>query len=473
MLDVIIIGAGVTGSLIAHNLSKKECKVVVIEKNADIANGASGANSAIIHSGHDPKDGTLKARFNLEGNRMFPDLCKELQISYRQIGALVVACSKEEERKLDELINNCEKRDIPYGVKTKEEAQIEEPNLSDNVTKVLTLPTTGVVSPWDVCFAAMEESVLNGVELQLNEEVIGIQKIGEKFVVKTDKNVYVSNIVINCAGVHADDISKMLGIEKYTINARRGEYYVLDRKTQFVNKIIYPVPSDKGKGVLAVPTIHGNILLGPNAEFVDDKEDNETTDALQEVKEQVEKTLKNVPYNKIIHSYAGLRPTGDTHDFVIEEDDKLTNFIHVACIESPGLASSPAIAKYVCSELIHTEFKNKENYIKRKEHIILNELPEEEKQRIISINPDYGKIICRCENISLGEIKDVIHRECGATSIDGVKKRCRPGMGVCQGGFCEPLVLEILARELKVDKDTIRKNAPGSEVAVSKLKEDL
>lgn len=473
MVDVVIIGAGITGCLIAHELSKKKCNVLVIDKNADVANGASGANSAIIHSGHDPKEGTLKAKFNLEGNRMYPDLCKELKVAYKNIGAFVVATNEEEEKVLEGLINNCKNREIPYEVLNGKEARDIEKNLSDNVTKALSLPTTGIITPWEVCIAAMEESINNGVELKLNEKVVEINKENDKFIVTTDKESYESKIVINCAGVYADDISKMLDINSYNIQARRGEYYVLDHKQQFVKKVIYPVPSSKGKGVLAIPTIHNNVLLGPNAEFIDDKEDNETTNALITLRNELSKTLKNIPYQHIIHTYAGLRPTGDTHDFVIKEDEKINNFIHVSCIESPGLTAAPAIARYVVEELIYEEYGLKENYIRRNKHIVLSELNDEEKQKLIESNPDYGKIICRCERVSLGEIKDVIHRACGATSINGVKKRCRPGMGTCQGGFCEPQILDILAKELNVDKDKICKNGPGSEVVVSSAKEDL
>lgn len=473
MVDVIVVGAGITGCLIAHELSKKECNVIVVEKNADVANGASGANSAIVHSGHDPKEGTLKAKFNLEGNHMYPELCKELKVAYKNIGAFVVATSLEEEKTLEGLITNCKNRNIPYEILDGEKARSIEPNLSDEVSKALSLPSTGIITPWEVCIAAMEESINNGVELKLNETVKGIKKENDKFVVTTDKETYESKIVINCAGVYADEIAKMINADTYKITGRRGEYYVLDHKQQFVNKVIYPVPSDKGKGVLAIPTIHNNVLLGPNAEFVENKEDNETTSALIALKKDLSKTLKNIPYQHIIHTYAGLRPTGDTHDFVIKEDENVKNFIHVSCIESPGLTAAPAIAKYVCEELIHDEYALKSNYIKREKHIVMNDLSDEEKQKMIENNPDYGKIVCRCERVSLGEIKDVIHRACGATSINGVKKRCRPGMGTCQGGFCEPQILDILAKELNIGRNQICKNGPGSEIVLANAKEDL
>jgi len=473
MEDFIIIGAGITGSLIAHRLSKKECKVTIIEKKADVALGATGANSAIVHSGHDPKEGTNKAKFNVLGNRMYPDLCKELKVAYKNIGAFVVATSQSEEETLNGLIQNCINRNIPYEVLNGEQARKIEPNISDNITKVLSLPTTGVITPWEVTIAAIEEAMLNGTTLKLNEEVKAIEKKENHFFVKTDKGTYESKYVIDAAGVHGDDIAKMIGNNDYSIKARRGEYYVLDHKQQFVHKIIYPVPGKKGKGVLAVPTVHNNVLLGPNAEFIDDKEDNETTDALKQLRNELGKTLKNIPYQHIIHTYAGLRPTGDTHDFIIKEDEKVKNFIHVSCIESPGLASSPAIAQYVCEEIIKEKFNDKKEYIRRKAHINMSLLSDEEKNELIKKDKDYGKIICRCERISLGEIKDVINRECGARSINGVKKRCRPGMGTCQGGFCEPQVLEILAKELNIDIKDVCKEGKGTEVYQGLAKEDL
>ena len=473
MEDVIIIGAGITGCLIAHRLSKKNCKVTVIEKRNDVALGATGSNSAIIHSGHDPIEGTNKCKFNLEGNRMYKALCEELKCAYKEIGAYVVATSPEEEKTLEKLIKQSEDRKIPHEVFSGEEIRKKEPNVSDNVTKGLWLPTTAVVTPWEICIAAMEEAINNGTSLRLNEEVKAIKKENGVFTVTTDKGEYEGRILINCAGVHADDIAKLLGIEKYHITARRGEYYILDHKGEFVKSIIYPVPSDKGKGVLAVPTVHKNVLLGPNAEFIEDKEDTETTNALLGLRKELGKTLKNIPYQHIIHTYAGLRPTGDTHDFVIEEDDKVKNFIHVSCIESPGLASAPAIAKYVCEELIHDKFEDKKEYLRRKPHVIMNELSDEEKNEMIKKDPDYGQMICRCEKVTLGEVKDVIHRACGATSINGVKKRCRPGMGACQGGFCEPVVIEILARELGIDIKDVVKDGPGSEIYVSDAKEGL
>ena len=472
-MKIIIIGAGISGSLISHALSKKNVEVTVLEKSNDVANMASGANSAIIHSGHDPKSGTLKAKLNVLGNRMYPDLCKELKVDYQPVGAYVVACGQEEEEKIETLKMQCEDRNIPYKILTGNQLRKEEPNLSDEITLGLSLPTTGIVTPWQVCIAAMEEAILNGTQLHLNQEVQQIEKNETGFIVKTQNTTYEADIVIDCAGVYADNVAKLITKPDYEITPRRGEYFILDRcESKFMKHIIYPVPTKKGKGVLVVPTIHGNLLIGPNAENIEDKEDTSTTQALDYVKSQIGKTVKNVPFHHIIHTYAGLRPSGNTKDFVIKEDEEVENFIHVSCIESPGLASAPAIAKMVVEDILAKHhFEKKETYIHRKAPLVMRELSVEEKQKLIAQDPDCGKIICRCEQISLAEIKDVIHRPCGATTVKGVKRRCRPGMGRCQGGFCEPLVVDILKKELQ--KDKILQDELQSEIEVAIAKEDL
>ncbi len=473
MYDVTIIGAGITGSLIAHELSKYNLNVLVLEKESDVACGATAANSAMVHSGHDPKSGTLKCKYNLLGNRMYADLCKELKVAYDPIGAFVVATSKDEEEKLDTLVNQCIERNVPYEVLSGEKARELESNLSDNVTKALSLPTTAVISPWELTIAAMEEAMLNDVELKLDYEVKDIKKVDDKFIIN---NEIETKVLVNCAGVYCDNITNMLRVSPYKVEAKKGEYYVLDHTgKQLVNHVIYPIPTAKGKGVLAVPTVHHNVLLGPNSDYCEDKDDVSTGSGLDYVKKEINKTIKNIPFNKIIHNYAGLRPHIDLNDFYIQEDDQINNFIHVAGIESPGISAAPAIAKDVVENIINPKFNiNKKNeYIRREAFIRLNEMSDDKKEELINKDPDFGKIICRCENISLGEIKDCINRKCGARTIRAIKMRVRPGMGRCQGGFCEPEVFKILANESKQDIKDIRLNKKGSEVVSSIAKEDL
>ncbi|WP_028044641.1 NAD(P)/FAD-dependent oxidoreductase [Candidatus Stoquefichus massiliensis] len=476
MKDIVIIGCGITGSLMAYELSKYQLDVAVLEKNNDVALESTGANSAIVHSGHDPKPNTLKARFNLEGNRMFPDLCKELQVDYQQIGAFVVSTSQEESLTLDRLEQQAKERRIPYARLNREDILAEEPHIGDGVTEALSLPTTGIITPWKVTIAAMEEAMENGVALYLNHEVKGIKHIKDGYRIFTIYESFDAKMVINAAGVYADTIAGYLEDVAYQITPRRGEYYILGKLTEpIVNHIIYPVPSSRGKGVLVVPTIHGNVLLGPNSEPISDKEDVSTTDALNEVKKNVIKTVKDIPFQKIIRTFSGLRPTGNTGDFVIEEDENHSNFIHVSCIESPGLTASPAIAKYIKDTFVAQKFQliKKESYQKRRPDIVCAHLSHKERNQLIQKDSRFGKIICRCEQISEGEIIDVIHRYAGATTIDGVKKRCRPGMGGCQGGFCSPEVLAILARELHKDKQSIEYKGKHTEILPAKAKEAL
>lgn len=474
MFDITIIGAGVTGSLIAYYLSKYNLRVLVLEKESDVAEGASGANSAMIHSGHDPKPGTLKCKYNLLGNRMYPELCKELQVAFLPIGAFVVVTSKEEEDKLSVLIDQCKERDVPYEVYDGDKARELEPNLADSVCKVLSLPSTGIVTPWEVCIAAMEEAMLNDVELKLNYEVKNIHKEADCFVIN---NEIKTEVLINCAGAHCDEISMMLGHSPYKVEAKKGEYFVLDHLNgSLVKRVIYPVPSEKGKGVLAVPTVHGNVLLGPNSDYCEDREDDATGSGLDYIRNEITKTIKNIPYNKMIHTFAGLRPHIDLNDFYIKEDEEIENFVHVAGIESPGLTAAPAIAEDVIDNIVLPKFPDvslKQDYKKRKPFINMQDMSDAQRDELIKKDPDFGKIICRCEKISEGQIKDVINRKCGARTIKGVKMRCRPGMGRCQGGFCEPEVLRILSKELNKKSTDIRLDKEGSNVLLINAKEEL
>ena len=484
-VDVTIIGAGIIGSFIAHNLSKKECSVLVLEKNADVADGATMANSAIVHSGHDPKPGTLKALLNVRGNRMYKEICEKLGVSYQPVSSYVVATDEAEKKTLDVLYAQAMEREIPVKRITGDQARKEEPNLADHVVEALELPTTAIIYPWEVAIALMEEAVLNGTELHLEEAVTGISRTDQgKFLVKTGKAVYESRYIVNAAGVYADIIYQMAltgcGMEKtpeFSIKPRRGEYYVLDKmKEPLVSRVIYPVPGPAGKGVLVVPTTHGNVLLGPNAENIEDREAvNTTAEALTYVKQNVCKTVKNIPFDKVIRTFAGLRPGSDVNDFVIEQSKTLRGFVNVACIESPGLASAPAIAEYVCDTVMKEEFSYppKEEYCRRKPMTVLKNMETEEKNRLVRENPDYGQIICRCEQVSKGEIIDAIRRPVGAKSVKGVKKRVRPGMGRCQGGFCEPAVVEILAEELGISPLAVRLAGSGSVMLMEEMKGEV
>lgn len=469
MYDVIIIGAGITGTLIARQLSCYDLRVAVVERCSDVADGATMANSAIVHTGYDPEDGTLKAELNVQGARIYKELCDDLGCLYKVVGSYVAACGEEEEKHLVVLKDRAVRRGIAVEEMSYEEAHKREKNISENVTSLLYFPETAVIYPWEVAIAAMENAMVNGVELHLDTAVENIVKEEGKYSVKTNHGTFETKMVISCAGTHAKEIASMVSDDvPYDITPRKGEYYVLDQNTDFVHSIIFPVPGVKGKGILAVPTVYGNVLIGPNSAYCSDKDDvDHTTEGLSEVKAGIGKTMRNVPFHKVIRNFAGLRPSSTMHDFVIQEYPDAKHFIDVACIESPGLASAPAIAQYVMEHFVLKTFSSqkKESFtLKRKRPLVMDELSVEERNDAIQKNPLYGKIICRCEVISEGEIVDCIHQLCGARSIKGVKKRVRPGMGRCQGGFCEPLVAKILARELGIPLEEVTLDGRTSEI---------
>lgn len=454
MFDVCIIGAGIVGSFLAYDLSHYEGSVAVIEKEHDVANQISIANSAIIHAGYDPQIGTLKGELNVLGARRYPQVCEELQVAYQKIGAFVVANEETQREQLETLRKRGEMRGIRCEIIEKAQLHEEEEHLNQNAVAALSVPDTAIITPWEVAIALMESAILNGTKLYLDEEVCAIKALTKGYQITTNKQVLCAKTIINAAGLGAEKIAEMIeGQAPFHIQVKRGEYYVLSKHAKdFVHHILYPLPSKQGKGVLCVPTIHGNLLLGPNAEEIPQVDNSTTSAGLTQVREQLEALVSQVPYQEVIRSYSGLRPCGNSNDFYIKESSTHPGIIHLGCIDSPGLASAPAISEYVIANFLmpkHT-FVKKKSYQQRKKQIRCEQLSKEERNALIKQQPAYGHIICRCENISEQEIVDCIHRPCGARSIKGVKKRVRPGMGRCQGGFCEVEVAKILARELHI-----------------------
>lgn len=454
MYDAVIIGAGITGTMLAKQLSQYKLKVALVDKENDIADGATMANSAIIHTGYDPEDNTMKAKMNVRGAQLYEQLCKDLGCKYKVVGAYIAACGHEEEEKQNILADRADRRGIKYEWLSGNEARKEEPNLNEEVTRVLNFPTTAVIYPWEVAIACAQVAVKNGTELYLDSPVRAIDHTGDTYVVHAGEHALETKVVINAAGVGADTIYKMVSEHpNFAMKPRKGEYFVIDNAVHYVDHVIFPVPSAKGKGVLAVPTVYGNTLLGPNSDYIISTTDTGSTfQGLDYVRANITKIMKNAPLRSSIRNFAGLRPSSSSSDFIIEEAKDAKNFINVASIESPGLASAPGIAEYVMQELLKDKLtfeKNPEACMTRRRPLVMTELSEEERAAKIKENQMYGRIICRCEQISEGEIVDCIHAVCGARSVKGVKKRVRPGMGRCQGGFCEPRVLSILARELK------------------------
>ena len=459
MRDVVVIGAGVSGASVARELAKFEVDVVVLERENDVSNGSSKANSAIVHAGYDAVPGTLMAKYNALGNAMYGRLCRELDVPFSRCGSLVLAFTEKDREHLEELMERGRMNGIP-GLKIIEGDEVKrlEPHLSHNVVAALLAETAGIVGPWELTIAMMENAVENGVELELNQEVIDIQRIDGGYRVQTNRGYFDTRIVVNAAGVYADQIHNMTAEPSYRIRPRRGQYFVMD-KTQgkLVDRVIFQCPTELGKGVLVTPTVHGNLLLGPDAQDMDDREDLATTgEKLTFVRDQAVKSIDGLEFREAIRSFAGLRAESDRGDFVIEEAAGAPGFIDVGGIKSPGLTSAPAIgvdvAKMVAEMLGALE--NSEFKPERKQ-VVFMELSPEEKRELIRRDPSYGRIICRCENITEGEIVDSIHRKVGAATVDGVKKRCRPGMGRCQGGFCGPRVQEILARELQISLEDV------------------
>ena len=458
--DVIIVGGGVIGCAIARELSKYKLRTVLLEKNNDVCNETSAANSAIVHSGYDPLPNSLKAQMNVLGNSMYPQMCKELDVPFIQNGSLTIATTDDEMNTLLSLQKRANENKVETKILSSEEVLKLEPQLNKDIKGALFAPTCGIVNPFELTVALMENAMDNGVELLLNHEVNNI-KINENSVsvfCKNNKELE-CKVLINAAGLFADDINAFVDKDSFTITPRKGQYFVLDHfDLNFVKHTLFMVPSDKGKGVLVTPTTSGNYLIGPSSDFVDDKQDLSTTKyILDSVRSQASRIIENIPYANLIRQYSGLRAVSSTGDFIIEHSKVSKNLINVAGIQSPGLASCPAIALKVVEllkECMPLNANEEFNPIRRKVYR-LKEMSLEDKNKLISENPQFGHIVCRCEKISEGEIVDCIHRNCGATTVKGVKKRCRPGFGKCQGAMCEASVIKILARELKKDESEI------------------
>ena len=481
MYDIIVIGAGVTGSCTARALSKYQVNMCVIEKGDDVCSGTSKANSAIVHGGYDCKPGTMMAKMNVRGNELMYQLAEELDFPVKNNGSLIVCTVPEERGKLDVLLQQGIDNGVP-GVRIveKEELLSMEKNLTPNAVAALYVPTGGLVDPFNMCVAFAENAAVNGCEFKLETEVTNIVKKDDHYVIETDKGNFETKIVVNAAGVYADKMHNFVSDKKMKIIARRGEYLLMDHELgDYFSATVFPLPGKMGKGILTAPTIHGNLFVGPSATDIDDKEATNTTQEIIDdlvYKAQHSYLTKDVlPMGKVITSFAGLRAHEANHEFIIEEVADAPGFFDAAGIESPGLTSAPAIAERI-EGLVQDkyQFPKKDNFIaKRKGFIKMDQLSLEERNELIKKNPQYGNIICRCEMVTEGEIVDAINRPVGARSMDAVKRRTRAGMGRCQAGFCTPKTMEILSRELGIPMTEVRKNVKGSELLVGKIKEDL
>ncbi|MCI8268456.1 MAG: NAD(P)/FAD-dependent oxidoreductase [Lachnospiraceae bacterium] len=465
--DAVIIGGGVTGCAIARELSRYEMHTALIEREEDVCSGTSKANSAIVHAGHDAVPGSVKARFNVEGNRMMGELAEDLDFEFDRNGSLILCFAEEDRPALQELYDKGVKNGVPdLKIITGDEARAMEPNVSDAVVAALYAPTGGIVCPFGLTIALAENACDNGVEFIFNEEVKKVIKTANGFDMETANGVVHTTYVINAAGVYADEIHNMVSERKLHITPRKGDYCLLDKEAgNHVKHTIFQLPGKLGKGILVTPTIHGNLLTGPTAKNIEDKEATATTaEELAEIMEKGSVSVKNVPFRQVITSFSGLRAHEDGDDFIVGEAEDAPGFFDAAGIESPGLTSAPAIGVYLAEKVAEKAgaAKKTEWNGKRKGFVRPEKLSKEERAALIKERPEYGTIICRCEGVSEGEIVDAINRTLGAVSLDGIKRRVRQGMGRCQAGFCTPRTMEILARERGMEMEDICKNAPGS-----------
>ncbi len=491
--DVAIIGSGISGVSIARELSKFNLDICILEKENDVSCGTSKANSGIIHAGYDPEPDTLMAKLNIRGTELYPTWAEELHFDYKPIGSLVVAFGESDEIIIKDLLE----RGKINGVKdlkiiNRDELVALEPNIADEATAALYAPNAAIISPYQATWSIAENAVLNGVKIFRDCEVHSIEKPSNKtevFTIHTGMATITAHYVVNAAGLYADKVSAMIGSNKYTIIPRRGEYSLLDNNCKnLARHVLFQTPNELGKGVLVSPTVDENILIGPSADSCIDKSFMGTYKENQDfILEKGEKTIPNIPQRNIINSFAGARaiaywiaedgkPGKPVNDFIIQEDENVKSFIHVAGISSPGLASAPAIAEYVVDILKNTGLQLNPN----KDFIpIFKGIPnfklasEKKKKQLIDDNKLYGRIICRCEMITEAEIVQAIHSNVGAVDLDGVKRRTRTGMGRCQGGFCSPRVTEIISRELNIPMIDVTKKGGCSFILNSKTRSNL
>ena len=478
MYDVIIIGAGVSGSAVARELSRYRIKVCVLEKEEDVCCGTSKANSGIVHAGYDAAEGSLMAKLNVRGNEMMDALARDLDIPFKRTGSLVICLHEEDQPQLQTLYERGGRNGVPgLRILGREELKDMEPNISDEACAALYAPTAGIICPFELNIAMAENAAMNGVEFRFNTEVQDLKSTEKGWEIDTSQGVCETRYVVNAAGVYADVFHNMVSKNKIHITPRRGDYCLLDKSAgSHVGRTIFALPGKYGKGVLITPTVHGNLLVGPTAVDIEDKEGTNTTkEGLDEIIKKAGMNIKNLPMRQVITSFAGLRAHEDGHEFIIGEVKDARGFIDCAGIESPGLTSSPAIGEMV-GNLIRDKMnlEEKEDFISiRKGVLNPNTLDREQRNFLIQEKPEYGNIVCRCEMITEGEIIDAIQRPLGARSLDGVKRRTRAGMGRCQTGFCSPKTMEVLARELHIPISEVTKSGGNSGIIRGRNKDSL
>lgn len=477
MYDITIIGAGVIGGMIARELTKYDKKICILERESDVAMGATRANSAIVHAGFDAAEGSLKARFNVRGSEMMETVTRELGVKYKRNGSLVIGFDEDDREILIKLLERGKANGVrELRIIEGDELFDIEPNLSHNVICALFAPTGAIVCPYELTIAAVGNAMDNGAELMLDFEVTDIKKTEYGYEIFSSEKSVQTKYVINAAGLYSDKIAALVGDTSFEVHPRRGEYILLDKECgTLVQTTVFRTPSKMGKGILVSPTVDGNLLLGPTSEDMEDKEDKKTTsDGFAKIIKEAAENIEGIPFGKTITSFCGLRAVGSTGDFIINAP--FDNFINVAGIESPGLTSAPAIAEYVAELLreLGEELCKKDGYNPYRAPMhTFREASIDEKNAIIKKDKSFGKIICRCEEVTEGEILQAIRTNPGARDLDGVKRRTRSQMGRCQGGFCSPQIAELLARELGIPFEEVTKFGGKSKINVARTKGEL
>lgn len=465
--DILIIGSGITGCALARELSGYQASVTVLEKGSDIAEGATKANSGIIHAGYDAMPGSLKAYYNVLGSSMYPSLCSQLNIPYRRCGALVIALDENESKSVEAL----KKRGESNGVENlsligKDEILALEPNINPQVVCALNVPDSAIISPYEAAYAFADNAAVNNTTFLFDQTVENVIKNSNGFTVQTNSDTFHCHVVINCAGSFGAEIHNILCEEKLEMTHRRGQYYLLDRSSeQPFSRTVFQCPSHMGKGVLLTPTVHGNMLIGPTAEDISDPCDTATTaEGLSEIIRKAVRTWPALSVRQNITNFSGIRAHLNSGDFVVGQNKEVPGYFEAIGIESPGLSSAPAIARDLCRQVV--DYMN----LVRKEKTIVYQAPScsfhdmsnEERASAVESDPAHGNIICRCEMVTEAEIRAAIHRPVGARTVDGVKRRTRAGMGRCQGGFCMPRVADIIAEETGIPLQKITKSGGSS-----------
>ena len=473
MYDVAVIGCGIVGAVAAFELSKYNLKIAVLEKNSDIAAATTKANSGILHAGYDAPTGSLMASLNVRGNRLAAELCADLDVPSSRCGSLVLAFSAAETKTLDNLY----KRGISNGVPQMEiinaaRLRTLEPKISREAVAALRAPTAMIVSPWEYGLALAETALRNGAELFLQTQVSAIDRSDDGWHITTNNGDFFAKTIINAAGVHSDLVHNMAAEPDFKIIPDRGEYYLLDKSEgNTVNHVVFQCPTKLGKGILVSPTVHGNLLVGPNNEDPGRPEDTATTrEGLAEIETLARRSIPDLNLRANIRNFSGIRAAADQDDFIIRE--AAPGFIDLAGIKSPGLTAAPAIAEMAAQILKDSglEMIQKADFISRRKRVRFAELSPEEKTELVSLRPDYGRIICRCESITEGEILDALSAPIPPRSVNALKRRCNAGMGRCQGGFCGPRITRLLAEFYGVSPLEVLQENAGSEILAAELK---